>query len=85
VSKGPTNELSTAFHSGRTSHSRVEPPLQAVAREGGEDEVPEIKPFTGLASCQVHNIVLHDDGIVIVRGHIGWDHDINVRLSIFVS
>jgi hypothetical protein len=63
----------------------VEPPLQAVAREGGEDEVPEIKPFTGLASCQVHNIVLHDDGIVIVRGHIGWDHDINVRLSIFVS
>jgi len=43
------------------------------------------KPFMGLASAEVHNVVPHDDGIVIVRGYIGWDSDINVRLSVFVA
>jgi hypothetical protein len=43
------------------------------------------KPFQGLASCVIHNIVPHDDGTVIVRGEIGWDHDINVRLSVLVA
>jgi hypothetical protein len=43
------------------------------------------KPFMGLASAEVHNVVPHDNGIVIVRGYIGWDSDINVRLSVFVA
>lgn len=42
------------------------------------------KPFMGAASCEIHNVVPHDDGIVIVRGVIGWDTDINVRLSVLV-
>jgi len=42
------------------------------------------KPFMGAASCEIHNVVPHDDGIVIVRGVIGWDSDINVRLSVLV-
>jgi hypothetical protein len=45
----------------------------------------EWKPFMGLASMEVHNVVPHDDGTVIVRGHIGWDRDVNVRLSVFVA
>ena len=43
------------------------------------------KPFQGAASCEIHNVVPHDDGTVIVRGVIGWDHDINVRLSVLVA
>lgn len=43
------------------------------------------KPFQGSASMEVHNVVPHDDGIVIVRGFIGWDRDINVRLSVLVA
>jgi|GEM_PF-4541544 len=39
----------------------------------------------GLASMEIHNIVSHDDGTVIVRGHIGWDRDINARLSVLVA
>jgi hypothetical protein len=45
----------------------------------------QVKPFQGLASMEVHNVVPHDDGIVIVRGYIGWDTDINVRLNVFVA
>jgi hypothetical protein len=42
-------------------------------------------PFMGAASCEVHNVVPHDDGVVIVRGYIGWDRGINVRLSVLVA
>jgi hypothetical protein len=45
----------------------------------------QVKPFQGAASIEVHNVVPHDDGIVIVRGYIGWETDINVRLSVFVA
>jgi len=45
----------------------------------------EWKPFMGAASCDIHNVVPQDDGIVIVRGVIGWDQDINVRLSVLVA
>ena len=45
----------------------------------------QVKPFMGLASMEVHNVVPHDDGIVIVRGSIGWDADVNARLSVFVA
>lgn len=62
------------------ARSRVFASISEIGVFGGE-----WKPFMGLASCQVHNIVPHDDGIVIVRGHIGWEHDINVRLSVLVA
>jgi hypothetical protein len=39
----------------------------------------------GSGKLEVHNVVPHDDGIVIVRGAIGWDTDINVRLSVLVA
>ena len=39
----------------------------------------------GAASCEIHNVVPHDDGIVIVRGSIDWDSDINVWFSILVA
>ena len=42
-------------------------------------------PFMGAASCEIHNVVPHDDGIVIVRGSIDWDSDINVWLSVLVA
>jgi hypothetical protein len=44
-----------------------------------------LKPFQGSASMEIHNVVPHDDGIVIVRGFIGWDTDVNARLSVFVA
>jgi hypothetical protein len=34
---------------------------------------------------EVHNIVPHDDGTVIVRGFLHNDRDINVRLSVLVA
>jgi len=42
-------------------------------------------PFMGLASMDVDNVVPHDDGILIVRGAIGWDSDLNARLNILVG
>lgn len=62
------------------SRSRVFVSISEIGVFGGQ-----WKPFMGLASCQVHNVVPHDDGIVIVRGHIGWERDINVRLSVLVA
>lgn len=40
-------------------------------------------PFQGLASMEVHNVVPHREGFLIVRGHIGWDSDLRAQLSIF--
>jgi len=62
------------------SNSRVFVSICEVGIFGGQ-----VKPFQGLASMEVHNVVPHDDGIVIVRGHIGWDADVNARLSVFVA
>jgi hypothetical protein len=62
------------------SRSRVFVSISEVGVFGGQ-----WKPFQGAASCEVHNVVPHDDGIVIVRGFIGWDRDINVRLSVLVA
>lgn len=44
----------------------------------------QVKPFMGAASMQVHNVVPHDDGTVIVRGHIGWESTLTFRLSVVV-
>ena len=38
-------------------------------------------PFQGSASMSIANVVPHDDGIVTVRGHIGWDRDLIFRLQ----
>jgi hypothetical protein len=62
------------------SRSRVFVSISEVGVFGGQ-----WKPFQGAASCEVHNVVPHDDGIVIVRGFIGFDRDINVRLSVMVA
>ncbi|MDQ0914703.1 hypothetical protein QFZ78_000963 [Paenibacillus sp. V4I5] len=43
-----------------------------------------VLPFQGAASMEVHNVVPHDDGIVIVRGFIGWPSNLSVRLSVLV-
>ncbi|MED3928599.1 hypothetical protein P4594_26500 [Priestia megaterium] len=44
----------------------------------------QVKPFMGSASMEVHNVVPQDDGIVIVRGNVDWNNDLNVRLSVLV-
>lgn len=62
------------------SRSRVFVSISEVGVFGGR-----WMPFMGSASCEIHNVVPHDDGIVIVRGYIGWDRDINVRLSVLVA
>jgi hypothetical protein len=62
------------------SRSRVFVSISEIGLFGGQ-----WKPFMGLASCEVHNVVPHDDGIVTVRGQIGWERDINVRLSVLVA
>ena len=43
------------------------------------------QPVQGAATMMVHNITPHDDGIVIVRGEIGWETDIFARLSVIVA
>lgn len=47
-------------------------------------ELKNGRPHMGAASMQVHNVVPHDNGWVIVRGHIGWDRDLPFRLSVVV-
>ncbi|MGJ7906817.1 hypothetical protein ACOQFL_10075 [Actinopolyspora sp. H202] len=44
-----------------------------------------LKPFMGAASMEVHNVVPHDDGSLIVRGFIGWDQELLARLNIGVA
>jgi hypothetical protein len=44
----------------------------------------QLLPFQGAASMEVHNIVPHNNGVVRVRGFIGWDTDVNVRLNILL-
>ena len=61
------------------SRSRAMVSISEIGLSGGR-----WMPFMGSASLQLHNVVPHDDGIVIVRGFIGWDSDINVRLSVLV-
>ena len=63
-----------------TSSSRVFVSISEIGVIGGS-----WTPFMGAASMQVHNVVPHDNGIVIVRGYIGWDSNINVRLSVLVA
>lgn len=44
----------------------------------------KMKPFQGAAGMEIHNVVPHDSGIVIVRGVIGWDKNLNARISLVV-
>jgi hypothetical protein len=62
------------------SRSRVFVSISEIRVFGGQ-----WKPFQGAASMEVHNIVPHDDGTVIVRGFLHNDRDINVRLSVLVA
>jgi hypothetical protein len=63
-----------------TSRSRVFVSICELGVFGGE-----LKPFQGAANMMIHNIVPHDDGTLIVRGFIGWNTDLNARLSVFVA
>jgi hypothetical protein len=62
------------------SGSRVFVSISELGVFGGQ-----VKPFQGAASMEVHNVVPHDNGVVIVRGFIGWERDLNFRLSVFVA
>ncbi|CAL9310059.1 MULTISPECIES: hypothetical protein [unclassified Streptomyces] len=41
------------------------------------------RPFRGLATMSVANIVPHDDGILEIVGAIQWNSDIRIRASVF--
>jgi hypothetical protein len=62
------------------SRSRVFASISEIGVFGGQ-----WKPLMGAASMEVHNIVPQDDGIVVVRGFIGWESDLSVRLSVLVA
>ncbi len=57
-------------------------PVSIVLASICEVTVPDGRPFQGLASMQVHNVV-PEDGAVRVRGFIGWDSNIRARLHVF--
>ena len=40
-------------------------------------------PFMGLATMHVSNVIPFDDGTLEVVGHIQWNSNIQVRLSVF--
>lgn len=61
------------------SSSKVFASITEVGIIGGQ-----VKPFQGAASMEIKNVVPHDDGIVIVRGIIHWDSDLNYRISVVV-
>ncbi|MFJ1450540.1 hypothetical protein [Bacillus halotolerans] len=61
------------------SSSKVFVSISEIGIIGGQ-----LKPFMGSASMAVQNVVPQDDGIVIVRGHIDWDSNLNFRLSVLV-
>jgi hypothetical protein len=44
----------------------------------------QVIPCQGAASLSIDNVV-PGNGNVIVRGSIGWDSDINVRLFVFAA
>ena len=44
----------------------------------------QVIPFQGAASCTIDNVV-PGNGNFIVRGSIGWDSDIDVRLFVFTT
>ena len=41
-------------------------------------------PFMGNAGMQIHNIVPRDDGRLVVRIGVYWDHDLDFRLRFVV-
>ena len=45
----------------------------------------QVLPFQGLASMWVDNVVFHNGGLVIVRGYIGWESNLNVRLHFLIG
>lgn len=69
----------TGFDGIVNSSSKVFVSISEIGISGGQ-----VKPFMGAASMQVHNVVPQDDSSVIVRGHIGWESDLQARLSFVV-
>lgn len=76
--KGFERRLNMAPHV--NAASKVFVSITEVGAFGGQ-----VKPFQGAASMEVHNVVPLDNGIVSVRGYIGWERNLNARLSVFVA
>jgi len=63
---------------GATSSSAVMVSISELGIVNGQ-----LVPVQGLASCQVHNVVPSQDRVQ-VRGLVGWDSDLNLRLHFIV-
>ena len=67
---------------GVNRHSRVVGSITEIAQPPGE---PLDFPFIGDAQMQILNIAPEDDGNVWLRISIGWDSDLNYRVTLFVD
>jgi hypothetical protein len=67
-------------HNGVNAGSTVMVSISEVGNVGGQ-----VVPFQGAASLSIDNIVPGNDQSVIVRGNIGWESDLDVRLHVFVA
>jgi hypothetical protein len=92
ITKNPTPRI-TGFFDFRDHHGFEKPinvdgvnHLSKVFVSAAEltIEVGVVKPFQGAASIEIHTVVPRE-GRIIVRGFIGWDTDIPVRLHVFVA
>jgi hypothetical protein len=63
---------------GLTKTSKVAVSICEVGNFSGE-----VKPFQGAASMEIHNVV-PEANLLRVRGFIGWERDLDVRLHIIV-
>jgi hypothetical protein len=58
--------------------------VTAAACELGIEQGVQV-PFQGAASISVDNVVPRNGGVVIVRGSIGWDDNLDVRVNVVVA
>jgi hypothetical protein len=65
--------------SGANRHSTAVAALTEVAPDSGGDV-----PFVAGATMKVYNVAPQDSGVVVVRGEVDWDTDLNVRVSVII-
>ena len=41
-------------------------------------------PFVAGATMKVYNVAPQDSGVVVVRGEVDWNTDLNVRVSVII-
>lgn len=71
----PSRQIHAASHLTGESYSRTFVSLCELDSKN--------RPFLGLATMSVANVIPHDDGILQVVGAIQWNSDIKVRASVF--